>query len=64
MTLEAVRRSVGDKSGATAIEYALIVCLVAVAVIVSIVAMTGRLTDALDEVSFEPGVAFHTQSPQ
>ncbi len=42
MTLEAVRRSVGDESGATAIEYALIVCLVAVAVIVSIVAMTGR----------------------
>ena len=60
MTVELARRFIGDKAGATAVEYAILVSLIAAAIILSLAAVTGRLTGVFDEVSFDPGVSLHS----
>ncbi len=39
-----------DETGATAVEYALLVALIAAVITVAVVALQGRITDALDSV--------------
>lgn len=61
MILKSAGRFTGDEAGATAVEYALVVCLIAAAIIFSLAAVTGRLTGVFDEVSFAPGAALHSE---
>jgi pilus assembly protein Flp/PilA len=46
-----LKRLVADESGATAIEYALIASLIAVAIIVSITVLGSQLQNTFNEVS-------------
>jgi pilus assembly protein Flp/PilA len=46
-----IRKFVGNESGATAIEYALIASLVAVAIIASLGLMSGKLQNTFNEVA-------------
>ena len=39
-----------DETGATAVEYALLVALIAAVITVAVVALQGRITDALNSV--------------
>ncbi|MCG3771882.1 MAG: hypothetical protein JW384_03079 [Nitrosomonadaceae bacterium] len=39
-----------DETGATAVEYALLVALIAAVITVAVIALQGRITDALDSV--------------
>jgi Flp pilus assembly pilin Flp len=59
-----IKAFLAHMSGAAAIEYALIASLVAVAIIVSLIAMTGNWNSAVDGVNFEPGPAFHIEPPK
>ena len=49
--LSALRKYIADESGATAIEYALIVSLIAVAIIASITVIGTQLQNTFNEVS-------------
>jgi pilus assembly protein Flp/PilA len=49
--ITSVKRLVADESGATAIEYALIASLIAVAIIVSITVLGTQLQNTFNEVS-------------
>jgi pilus assembly protein Flp/PilA len=46
-----IKKFVADESGATAIEYALIASLIAVAIIVSITVLGSQLQNTFNEVS-------------
>lgn len=39
-----------DETGATAVEYALLVALIAAVITVAVIALQGRITDALNSV--------------
>jgi pilus assembly protein Flp/PilA len=49
--IRSIKRLVADESGATAIEYALIASLIAVAIIVSITVLGSQLQNTFNEVS-------------
>jgi pilus assembly protein Flp/PilA len=49
--INTLKKFVANESGATAIEYALIASLVAVAIIVSVQAMGSKLQNTFNEVS-------------
>jgi len=49
--MTSVKRLVADESGATAIEYALIASLIAVAIIVSVTLLGTQLQNTFNEVS-------------
>ena len=49
--INAIKKFVANESGATAIEYALIASLVAVAIIVSITALGSKLQNTFNEVA-------------
>jgi pilus assembly protein Flp/PilA len=49
--IRSIKRLVADESGATAIEYALIASLIAVAIIVSITVLGTQLQNTFNEVS-------------
>jgi pilus assembly protein Flp/PilA len=46
-----------DESGATAVEYGLMVALIAVAIIVAVQTLGGNLSDTFDEVAGKVGEA-------
>jgi pilus assembly protein Flp/PilA len=45
------QRFLADRSGATAIEYGLITALIAVAIIATLIALTGHITNTFNQVS-------------
>ena len=49
--IRSIKRLVADESGATAIEYALIASLIAVAIILSITALGSKLQNTFNEVA-------------
>ena len=49
--IKSLKSFVAEESGATAIEYALIASLIAVAIIVSLTAVSGSLQNVFSEVS-------------
>ena len=49
--IESLKKFVSNESGATAIEYALIASLVAVAIIGALTAMSGKLQNTFNEVA-------------
>jgi pilus assembly protein Flp/PilA len=49
--IKSVKKFVANESGATAIEYALIASLIAVAIILSITALGSKLQNTFNEVS-------------
>jgi pilus assembly protein Flp/PilA len=49
--IKSLKSFVANESGATAIEYALIASLIAVAIIVSLTAVSGSLQNVFSEVS-------------
>jgi pilus assembly protein Flp/PilA len=49
--IKSIKKFVANESGATAIEYALIASLVAVAIIVSLNAMSTKLQNTFNEVA-------------
>jgi pilus assembly protein Flp/PilA len=49
--IKSLKKFVVNESGATAIEYALIASLVAVAIIVSLTAMSSKLQNTFNEVA-------------
>jgi Flp pilus assembly pilin Flp len=52
------------ESGATAVEYALVASLIAVAVVIVMNTMTIGLTRSLGKVNFESGNAFEVSEPK
>jgi len=49
--IKSLKKFVGNESGATAIEYALIASLVSVAIIAALTTLGGKLTTTFGEVS-------------
>ena len=49
--IKAIKKFVANESGATAIEYALIASLIAVAIILSVTALGSKLQNTFNEVS-------------
>jgi pilus assembly protein Flp/PilA len=49
--IKSVKKFVANESGATAIEYALIASLIAVAIILSVTALGSKLQNTFNEVS-------------
>ena len=49
--IRSIKRLVADESAATAIEYALIASLIAVAIILSVTALGSKLQNTFNEVS-------------
>jgi pilus assembly protein Flp/PilA len=49
--IDRVKKFLANRSGATAIEYGLITALIAVAIIATLISITGRITGTFNEIS-------------